>query len=67
MLPGQPWTDKQMSLFKGKEFRSGISNGKAEAQRLYNVGGNRARPRSFGGGFSRPGADVWGWGYGFGP
>jgi hypothetical protein len=60
-LPGMPWTDKPMSVAKGREFRSGISNGKADAQRIYNVGGNRARPRLFGGGFGRGGAGTWGW------
>jgi hypothetical protein len=47
-LPGMPWTDKAMSGIKGKEFRSGISNGKAEAQRMYNTGAQRAQPRAFG-------------------
>lgn len=46
-LPGMPWTDKAMSVAKGREFRSGISNGKAEAQRSYNVGAQRAKPRQF--------------------
>ncbi len=67
MLPGMPWTDKPLSVVMGRTFRSGISNGKAEAQRTFNVGVTRARPRPFGGGFSRPGADVWGWGWGRGP
>jgi len=46
-LPGMPWTDKQTAMMKGREFRSGISNGKAEAQRNYNVGSQRARQRQF--------------------
>lgn len=51
-LPGQPWTDKASALMYGKAFRSGISNGKAEAQRNYNTGAQRARARSWGGGFA---------------
>ena len=62
-LPGQPWTDKPMSMMKGKEFRAGISNGKAEAQRSYNTGAQRARPRGFGGGFNNryPGGAIGWW------
>jgi hypothetical protein len=50
MLPGQPWTDKNLAQVKGREFRSGISNGKAEAQRAYNTGAQRTVPRVFGSG-----------------
>lgn len=46
-IPGMPWTNPQMAQLKGREFRSGISNGKAEAQRSYNVGAQRAQPRRF--------------------
>lgn len=46
-VPGQPWSDLQEAQRQGKVFRSGISNGKAEAQRNYNVGSQRARPRQF--------------------
>jgi len=46
-LPGMPWTDKVTATAKGKEFRSGIANAKADAQRSYNVGSQRARPRQF--------------------
>lgn len=56
MIPGMPWTDKPMSAMKGKEFRSGISNGKADAQRMYNTGAQSAQRRAFGGGFQR----AWG-------
>jgi hypothetical protein len=66
MLPGMPWTDKPMSAAMGAKFRSGISNGKAEAQRMYNVGAQRMRPRPFGGGFGRPGSGAYGYGYGSG-
>jgi hypothetical protein len=47
MLPGMPWSNPQLAVMHGKAFRSGISNGKAEAQRGYNVGPGRARPRQF--------------------
>ena len=46
-LPGMPWTNPMMALKKGAEFRSGISNGKAEVQRQFNTGATRARPRPF--------------------
>ena len=46
-VPGQPWSDPQGALLQGRVFRSGISNGKAEAQRNFNVGSQRVRPRQF--------------------
>ena len=46
-VPGQPWSDPQGAVVQGKAFRSGISNGKAEAQRNFNVGSQRVRPRQF--------------------
>lgn len=46
-VPGQPWSDPQGAVAQGKAFRAGISNGKAEAQRNYNVGSQRVRPRQF--------------------
>lgn len=46
-LPGMPWSNPAMALKKGSEFRSGISNGKAEVQRQFNTGAARARPRPF--------------------
>ncbi len=60
-LPGQPWTDKPSAAMNQKAFQSGISNGKAEAQRNYNVGPQRARARSFGGGFNNrfAGGGIW--------
>ena len=61
-IPGMPWSDKVTAAAKGKEFRSGIANGKADVQRAYNVGSVRAQPRAFGGGFNRPGYGTWGWG-----
>lgn len=51
-IDGQPWTKdaraaaiKQMAY--ARQFQSGISNGKADAQRNYNVGSIRATPRAF--------------------
>ncbi len=47
MLPGMPWSNPAAATMYGRAFRSGISNGKAEAQRGYNTGPGRARPRQF--------------------
>lgn len=47
MLPGQPWTNMKEADKQDRVFRAGISNGKAEAQRQYNTGSNRVRPRAF--------------------
>lgn len=46
-IPGQPWSDPQGAVMQGNAFRSGISNGKAEVQRNFNVGSQRIRPRQF--------------------
>ena len=46
-ISGQPWTSPINSVKYGKQFASGISNGKAEAQRKFNTGAQRARPRRF--------------------
>jgi hypothetical protein len=46
-LPGQPWTDAGAAARYGRDFASGIANGKAEVQRSYNTGSQRARPRPF--------------------
>jgi hypothetical protein len=46
-LPGQPWTNPNEAAMQMRTFRSGISNGKAEVQRAYNQGSQRARPRAF--------------------
>jgi hypothetical protein len=46
-IPGQAWTNPMMAVKYDRIFRSGIANGKAEAQRSYNVGSQRARPRQF--------------------
>lgn len=47
MLRGMPWSDPVSAQMYGKAFRSGISNGKAEVQRSYNTGAQRARGRFF--------------------
>lgn len=46
-LPGQPWTNLIEADKQDRFYRSGISNGKAEAQRQFNTGSNRIRPRAF--------------------
>lgn len=46
-IPGQPWSNPAIAANYGREFRSGISNGKAEVQRNFNTGSQRARPRQF--------------------
>lgn len=46
-IPGEPWTDQRKAAAHAAVFRSGISNGKADAQRNYNTGSQRVRPRPF--------------------
>jgi len=46
-VPGQPWSNPAEAARREREFRAGISNGKADAQRAFNVGPQRARPRQF--------------------
>ena len=46
-LPGQPWTNLLEADKYDRMYRSGISNGKAEVQRNFNTGSQRARPRAF--------------------
>lgn len=51
-IGGQPWTSNPQKAMLdqakyAKKFQSGISNGKADAQRNYNVGSIRATPRMF--------------------
>jgi hypothetical protein len=43
----QPWTNPGLALKNDRIFASGVSNGKAEVQRNYNTGSQRARPRMF--------------------
>jgi hypothetical protein len=47
MIPGMPWSNPGAAQLYKREFSAGISNGKAEAQRGYNTGPGRARPRQF--------------------
>jgi hypothetical protein len=47
MIPGMPWSNPTIAQGYSREFRSGISNGKAEAQRQFNIGAQRAKPRRF--------------------
>lgn len=46
-IPGEPWTDPIKAEKYDREFSSGIANAKADAQRRYNTGAQRARPRAF--------------------
>lgn len=46
-VPGQPWTDQQEMLRQLAIFQAGVANGKAEAQRAYSIGAQRATPRQF--------------------
>lgn len=46
-VPGQSWSSSTEAARQDRVFRAGISNGKTEAQRNYNVGSQRARPRQF--------------------
>jgi hypothetical protein len=53
-----PWFNPGEAAKKQREFGAGISNGKAEVQRNYNTGSQRASPRPFGvawNAFNRPG------------
>lgn len=46
-IAGQPWTNPGLANKNDRIFTSGVSNGKAEVQRDYNTGSQRARPRAF--------------------
>ena len=46
-IPGQPWTDLKMAEKYEAIWNSCVSNGKADVQRAYNEGSQRARPRPF--------------------
>lgn len=46
-IPGEPWTDPNMAERHDRDFRVGISNAKAQAQRNHNMGSQRLRPRPF--------------------
>ncbi len=57
LIPGQAWSNAALAAQNAAEFRSTISNAKADVQRSYLAGAGRARPRRFlvGGGFSGSG------------
>lgn len=42
-----PWFNPNEAVSHAREFRAGISNGKAEVQRNFNTGSQRVRPRGF--------------------
>lgn len=46
-LPSQPWTDLKMAEKYETIWNACVSNGKAEAQRNFNSGSQRTRPRAF--------------------
>jgi hypothetical protein len=46
-IPGEVWANPQQALMEMAKFRSGKSNAKADAQRQYQTGGQRLRPRRF--------------------
>lgn len=46
-LPGMPWTNPIQAAKYARIFQSGVSNAKAEVQRSFNTGSQRARPRAF--------------------
>jgi hypothetical protein len=46
-IPGQPWSNPQEAARNNAVFRAAIANGKADVQRGFNVGSQRARPRPF--------------------
>ncbi len=46
-IPGMPWTSPVLAEKNARIFKSGISNAKAEVQRNFNTGSQRARPRAF--------------------
>jgi hypothetical protein len=48
-VPGQKWSNPVESLKRGRAFRAGINNAKADEQRGFNQGSMRTRARAFGG------------------
>lgn len=46
-IPDEKWSSEGKAEKWGKTFRSGINNAKAEAQRRFNTGSQRARPQPF--------------------
>jgi hypothetical protein len=46
-IPGMPWTNPVIAEANSRTFKAGIANAKAEVQRSFNTGSQRARPRQF--------------------
>jgi hypothetical protein len=46
-IPGQAWSNPVLAEKNSRIFQSGIANAKAEVQRAFNTGSQRARPRAF--------------------
>ena len=61
-LPDMPWSNPQMSLIKARAFQAGVANGKADVQRLYQIGAQRASPRALANFSNRGYASIF-WGY----
>ena len=46
-VPGMPWSNPVLAEKYARTFHAGIANAKAEVQRAFNTGSQRARPRAF--------------------
>jgi hypothetical protein len=46
-IPGEPWSGEKMAEKYEAIWNTGVSNGKADAQRSFNSGAQRVRARSF--------------------
>ena len=46
-IPGMPWSSPVLAEKYARSFHSGIANAKAEVQRAFAIGSQRARPRAF--------------------
>lgn len=46
-IPGEAWSNEAKADKWGKVYSSGINNAKADAQRRFNTGSQRARPQPF--------------------
>ena len=46
-IPGMPWSNPVLAEKYARTFRAGVANAKAEVQRAFNTGSQRARPRAF--------------------
>lgn len=47
MIPNEPWTNPQIAQAYAQQFRSGISNAKADVQRQHQSGSQRVMGRAF--------------------